>query len=255
MATVLSGGTSHAAASAEERQLRIDLAASYRLVARQGWEDLIFTHISAQIPETDDYLINPFGIAFDEMTASALVRVDPQGTILEDTTGLGINPGGFIIHGAVHTARPDAACVMHLHTVEGVAVACQADGLLPLQQGALMILPDLAYHDFEGVALDLGERERLIANLGTRNHMILRNHGLLTVGATVGQAFARMYALQRACEIQVAAQGSRTLIEPSLAVREKVSRQNRSAGDLRSATLAWDAMRRRLDRVDPSYAN
>jgi len=243
------------AARDAEREARIDLAACYRLAALNGWEDLIFTHISARIPGTTDYLINPFGLAFDEVTASSLVRVDERGDVVSDPTGLGINPGGFVIHGAVHGARDDAHCVVHLHTVEGVAVACQAHGLLPLQQGALMLLPDLAYHDYEGVVLDLAERARLLADLGSRNHLILRNHGLLTVGNTVGQAFARMHALQRACEIQVAAQGSPSLAVLPEEICRKVALQNRPSGDLRTAELAWAALRRRLDRLDPGYAS
>jgi ribulose-5-phosphate 4-epimerase/fuculose-1-phosphate aldolase len=240
--------------SAEEWQVRIDLAACYRLCNMLGWEDLIFTHISARVPGTDgQYLINPYGLLFDEVTASSLVKIAADGAILEDAFGLGYNPGGFTIHGAVHEGRADAHCVIHLHTVHGVAVSCQRDGLLPLQQGAMMIAPGLAYHDYEGIALDLDERSRLIANLGERNHMILRNHGLLTVGATVGQAFARMYALDRACEIQIAAQAGNATIAPAHAVLDKVTAQGRPAGKDETAALAWQAYLRRLDRKDASY--
>lgn len=241
--------------SAEEWQVRVDLAACYRLCNMQGWEDLIFTHMSARVPGTDgEYLINPYGLLFDEVTASNLVRITADGTVLEDETGLGYNPGGFTIHGAVHEARADAHCVIHLHTVAGVAVSCQESGLLPIQQGSLMMVEDITYHTYEGIALDLGERARLIANLGQSNHMILRSHGLLTTGETVGQAFVRLYALNRACEIQIAAQaGGAALITPDRPVREKVTAQGRPAGKGETAALTWAAYLRRLDRIDPSY--
>ena len=198
--------------------MRVDLAACYRLCNLQGWEDLIFTHMSARVPGSDGhYLINPYGLLFDEVTASNLVKIAADGTILEDELSMGYNPGGFTIHGAVHEGRADAHCVIHLHTVAGVAVSCQKDGLLPLQQGSLMISADLAYHDYEGIALDLDERERLIKNLGHKNNMILKNHGLLTVGPTIADAFLAMFNLQRACEIQVRALSANvTQVDPRI---------------------------------------
>jgi ribulose-5-phosphate 4-epimerase/fuculose-1-phosphate aldolase len=214
--------------------------------------------MSARVPgAAGEYLLNPFGLLFDEVTASSLVKVAPDGTILMDGTGLGINPGGFVIHGAVHEARADAHCVIHLHTVESVAVSCQRDGLLPLQQGAMMLAADVAYHDYEGVALDTDERARLIAHLGAKNHMLLRNHGLLVAGSSVGQAFMRAYSLQRACQIQVAAQaGGVPLILPDAEVRDKVARQTRpTPGTSRTIDVAWSALLRRVERTDPDYQN
>jgi ribulose-5-phosphate 4-epimerase/fuculose-1-phosphate aldolase len=243
--------------SPEEWQTRVSLAACYRLVAMNGWDDLVFTHMSARVPgATGEYLLNPMGLLFDEVTASSLVKVAADGSILLDDTGLGINPGGFVIHGAVHEARHDANCVIHLHTIESVAVSCQKDGLLPLQQGAMMLAADVAYHDYEGVALDVEERARLNANLGQKNYMILRNHGLLTAGSTVAEAYVRAYSLHRACQIQVAAQaGGSDLLIPSQAVRDKVMGQSRPAGPTRSTQVAWDALLRRLDRQEPGYKN
>jgi ribulose-5-phosphate 4-epimerase/fuculose-1-phosphate aldolase len=241
--------------SAQEWAVRTELAACYRLAAMFGWDDLIFTHMSVRVPGTEhEYLLNPMGLLFEEVTASALVKVKADGEVILDQTGLGINPGGFVIHGAVHAARADAACVIHLHTIESVAVSCQRDGLLPLQQGALMLASDLAYHDYEGVALDVDERARLNANLGQRNYMLLRNHGLLTVGASVGETFVRAYSLQRACQIQIAAQaGGAALTIPSAEVRDKVARQSRPKGPNPSTLLAWSALRRRLDRTTEDY--
>ena len=241
--------------STEEWQVRVELAACYRLAAMNGWSDLIFTHMSARVPDApSEYLLNPMGLLFDEVTASSLVKVAPDGTVLLDDTGLGINPGGFVIHGAVHDARHDANCVIHLHTIESVAVSCQKDGLLPIQQGAMLLAAEVAYHDYEGVALDVDERVRLNANLGQKNYMILRNHGLLTVGASVAEAFVRTYSLHRACEIQIAAQsGGSDLLIPGRAVQDKVKRQAQPAGPSRVSEIAWSALLRRLDRQDPGY--
>lgn len=240
--------------SAEEWQVRVDLAACYRLAFQYGWDDLIFTHMSARVPDApDQYLLNPMGLLFDEVTASSLVKVAADGTVLLDETGLGINPGGFVIHGAVHAARHDANCVIHLHTIESVAVSCQKDGLLPLQQGALMLAADVAYHEYEGIALDIEERARLNQNLGQKHYMILRNHGLLTAGGTVGDAFVRAYSLQRACHIQIAAQGA-DLKFPSDAVRAKVREQAKPKGPTsKNNAIAWAGLLRRLDRTDPGY--
>lgn len=242
--------------SVEEWKLRLDLAACYRIAASLGWEDSIYTHFSVRIPGPErHYLLNPLGYLFDEVTASSLVKVDVDGKIILDPTGLGINPAGWVIHGAVHDAREDAHCVIHTHTVAGVAVSIQKDGLMPVHQQALTIIHDLAYHDYEGVALDAEEKVRLVGHLGSKNNLVLRNHGLLTVGETVGAAFTRMYALNRACEIQVQAlTGGRPLypVEPEVVAR--VEKQSRSGKMMtKNAALTWDAVVRRQDRRDQSY--
>src|SRR5215469_679832 len=192
--------------SAEEWQLRVDLAATYRLVALHGWDDMIFTHISARVPGPDHhFLINPYGLLFEEITASSLVKIDIDGHKVVDSP-YPVNPAGFTIHSALHMNRDDAHCVIHLHTDDGVAVSAQEDGLLPLDQHAMTICGDIAYHDYEGIALDLDERERLVADLGASKHaMILRNHGTLTLGKSCPDAFMRMYYLERACTMQVRA--------------------------------------------------
>src|SRR4030095_15257155 len=192
--------------SAQEWDVRTDLAAAYRAVAMFGWDDLVFTHISARVPGPDHhFLINPYGMMFEEITASSLVKVDLQGNKVMDSP-FEINPAGFTIHSAVHEAREDAHCVIHLHTTEGVAVSCQKEGLLAISQQSLYPLMGLAYHDYEGVALNPEEKVRLVRDLGSHHTMILRNHGLLTCGATVADAFLFMYILQKACEIQIRAQ-------------------------------------------------
>jgi ribulose-5-phosphate 4-epimerase/fuculose-1-phosphate aldolase len=242
--------------SPEEWTTRVDLAACYRLAALLGWDDLVFTHMTARVPGASEYLINPLGLMFDEVDASSLVRITADGEVVLDPTGLGYNRAGFVIHGAVHEARPDVACVLHLHPLAGVAVSCLEEGLLPLSQAALTL--DVAYHAYEGLALDLEERERLVDNLGDRNHMIMRNHGLLTCGATVGAAFLAMYDLQRACEIQLAALGAaRPLHFPSAAVQARVKQQILPPWDLPGLTerLGWPALLRRLEKVDPGYRN
>ena len=239
----------------DEKQLRIDLAALYRIVALFGWDDLLATHLSARVPGPQHhFLINPLGLMFDEVTASSLVKVDLDGNVLEHRP-VEINPAGFTIHSAVHAARPDAQCVMHLHTVAGIAVASQAQGLLPLNQTAMLVNGITAYHDYEGVALDLDERERLIADLGVKNAMILRNHGTLSVGSSIADAFQTMYFLERACAIQVAAlSGNAAVTVPSQAIQDLVTRQVSSFGDF-AERLLWPAMLRRLDRLDKSYRN
>ncbi len=189
--------------SEAEWKVRVDLAAAYRLVALFGWDDLVFTHISARVPESDHhFLINPYGMLFDEITASSLVKIDLEANILLDT-GWPVNPAGFTIHSAVHEAREDAGCVMHLHTVDGTAVASSKQGLLPLNQTAQLVIGDLAYHDYEGVAFDHDERPRLQKDLGDHSVVLLRNHGTLTIGETIGAAFTKMYFLERACSMQV----------------------------------------------------
>src|SRR5438309_7848669 len=189
-----------------EWQARIDLAAAYRLVARYGWDDLIFTHISARVPGGEHhFLLNPYGMMFDEVTASSLVKVDLDGNKVMDSP-YQVNPAGFTIHSAVHAARADALCVMHLHTDYGIAVSAQKDGLLPISQQSMFPLASLAYHGYEGLALNEEEKPRLVADLGSSNSMILRNHGLLTIGSSVAEAFLSMYVLERACKIQILAQ-------------------------------------------------
>src|SRR4051794_27322856 len=198
--------SSSAVASATERQLRVDLAACYRLIAHFGWDDLIFTHISARIPGPEHhFLINPYGLLFDEITASSLVKIDTHGTKI-DGGEYPVNPAGFVIHSAIHAARPDVTCVLHVHTTAGIAVSAQKGGLLPISQQATIALGSLGYHDYEGIAVRDDEKPRLVIDLGTRASLILRNHGLLTVGRTVADAFVAMFNLQRACEIQVGAQ-------------------------------------------------
>lgn len=245
--------------SEEEWATRVDLAAAYRLVASYGWDDMIYTHISARVPGTEDeFLINPFGLMFDEVTASSLVKINGQGEKVMETP-YPVNPAGFTIHSAVHQVRHDAACVFHLHTIPGTAVATDPKGLLPLNQTALLIRDDIAYHDFEGVAVDLDERPRLQDDLGDKNIMLLRNHGTLAVGATVAEAFMRIYFIERACAMQVATLSSSggEFYPTAESVQEKVAAQGRNEEIARQSAnlLAWPALRRRLDRLDPSYQN
>jgi ribulose-5-phosphate 4-epimerase/fuculose-1-phosphate aldolase len=241
--------------SREEWLLRVDLAAAYRLIAMQGWDDLIFTHISARIPGPEHhFLINPYGILFGEITASTLVKIDLDGNKLDDSP-YPVNPAGFTLHSALHMFRDDAQCIIHLHTVDGVAVSAQADGLMPLDQHAMMIVSDLAYHEYEGIALDLDERERLVADLGREKHlMILRNHGTLAIGKTCADAFVRMYFLEKACSIQVRAlAGGVRPRWPDQGVAEKTAVTAASAFDGLIGDLSWPALLRKLDRLDPSY--
>ena len=203
--SVVGAGSLKDKVSEGEWQARVDLAALYRLVALHGWDDMIFTHISARVPGPEHhFLINPYGLFFGEITASSLVKVDPEGNIVQQTPHM-VNPAGFTIHSAIHAARDDAHFVMHLHTDQGVAVAAQAEGLLPLSQHALVVLPQLAYHDYEGIALNLDERERLVADLGDKSLMLLRNHGTLAVGSTAAECWMGMFYLERACKQQVMA--------------------------------------------------
>jgi ribulose-5-phosphate 4-epimerase/fuculose-1-phosphate aldolase len=241
--------------SADEWDLRVDLAAAYRLVAHYGWDDLIFTHISARVPGPEHhFLINPYGMMFSEITASSLVKIDLDGNIVEPSDYF-VNPAGFTIHSAIHAAREDAQCVMHLHTTAGVAVSAQKHGLLPLNQTAMLLGAELSYHEYEGVALDHDERPRLVADLGEASVMILRNHGTLAVGSTVASAFLSMYFLERACATQVATlAGGGEIHWAAPAVQELVKKQaayGRGALD----KLAWTPLIRLLDRTDPSYRN
>ncbi len=237
-----------------EWKARVDLAALYRLVALEKWDDLIFTHISARVPGPEHhFLINPFGMFFEEVTASSLVKVDLDGNIVMDSP-YGINPAGFTIHSAVHGAREDARFVIHLHSDQGVAVSAQSEGLLPMSQHALVVLPHLAYHDYEGIALRLDERERLVANLGQKSLMMLRNHGTLAVGATAGAAWVALFHLERACKMQVMALS---------AGRERVTMATESSQDevktvvinglAAFGSLPWPGLLRLLDRRSPGY--
>jgi ribulose-5-phosphate 4-epimerase/fuculose-1-phosphate aldolase len=240
---------------AAEQAIRRDLAAAYRLVALYGWDDLIFTHISARIPSPGHaFLINPYGVMFEEMTASGLVKVGMDGLPLAGA-GVTVNPAGFTIHSAVHEVREDAGCVMHLHTPDGTAVATSREGLQPLNQTAQLVLADLAYHDYEGVALDHDERPRLQRDLGDKNLMLLRNHGTLTVGRNVAEAFLRMYFLERACTMQVR---TRALGHDDYPTQPDVIEKNAalSASPAMCAVatqLVWPALLRKLERIDPGY--
>ena len=240
----------------EEWALRVDLAAAYRLVAHYGWDDLIFTHLSARVPGPEHhFLINPYNMMFEEITASSLVKIDIDGNTVSDSPAP-VNRAGFVIHSAIHAGREDAAAVLHLHTPHGQAVSAMAEGLLPHTQTAMIAGHDVAYHDFEGIATELDERERLVADLGTRHTMILRNHGTLTVGASVAEAFLRMYFLERACEAQILmlSAGRDGLNTPNQGVAEKVEQQSTGPGMAMLARgLAWPALLRKLDRLDPSY--
>jgi len=240
--------------SPEEWQLRVDLAATYRLVAMHGWDDMIFTHISARVPGPEHhFLINPYGMTFEEITASSLVKVDLDGNIVMDSPFF-VNPAGFTIHSAVHSAREDAKCVLHVHTDDGVAVSAQAEGLLPLSQQALLVMPQIAYHAYEGVALNLEERERLINDLGDKKLMILRNHGTLATGETCALAFLGIYFLERACSAQIRAMsGGAKLNMPSKDAIDTTHEQSGSLFQQGIDQLAWPGLLRRLDRVDPSY--
>ena len=240
--------------SPEEWAARVDLAACYRLVADFGWDDLVFTHISARVPgSADAFLINPYGMLFEEITASSLVTVDAQGNKLADSP-FPVNPAGFTIHSAVHGARHDIACVLHTHSLNGVAVSAQEGGLLPLSQQSIFILASLGYHGYEGVALHDEEKPRLTADLGDRTFLMLRNHGLLTVGETVADAFLSMYTFEAACTIQVRAQaGGGKLIPIHAQIIAGAQAQAEAVTKGLGGMLAWPALLRRLDRLDPSY--
>ena len=235
--------------SAAEWEARIDLAAAYRLVALYKWDDLVFTHITVRVPDAEDqFLINPYGLFFDEITASGLVKIDLQGRKVQDSP-FEVNPAGFVIHSAIHAARHDARCVMHTHTLNGVAVSAQRAGLLPISQHSMFTLASLGYHDFEGPALNDDEKPRLVADLGDKSSLILRNHGLLTVGETVADAFVAMYYLEASCAIQVRAQAGGELIPvPKEVLDQAVSRTHQGP-------RVWPGLLRRLDRLDPSYKN
>jgi len=238
--------------SEDEWNARVDTAAAYRLVAIYGWDDLIFTHISSRVPGPEHhFLINPYNMMFEEITASSLVKIDLDGDPVEETNAP-INKAGFVIHSALHAAREDAQCVIHLHTDDGQAVSSQADGLLPLNQTAMVVHQQVAYHDFEGIATELEERDRLVADLGDKTIMILRNHGTLTIGRTMAAAFLRMYLLERACTAQVRALTA-PVNPPPAGTPEKTAAQGAGADAMGVPAMAWAALLRKLDRIDPSF--
>jgi ribulose-5-phosphate 4-epimerase/fuculose-1-phosphate aldolase len=240
--------------SDEEWQLRVDLAACYRVIAMHGWDDLVFTHISARVPgDEEHFLINAYGMLFEEMTASNLIKVDLDGNkVLESPHP--VNPAGFVIHSAIHETRHDVACVLHTHTRAGVAVSAQAGGLLPLSQISLFPLTSLGYHDYEGVALNDAEKPRLVADLGNNNAMILRNHGLLTVGESIPDAFLLMYALETACQTQLLAQsGGTELVHVPEGIVSGMQAQGEQVLKGLGGQLAWPGLLRKLDRRDSSF--
>ena len=240
--------------SKDEWQFRVDLAACYRLIALHRWDDLIFTHITARVPGPEHhFLINPYGMMFEEITASSLVKVDQRCNKMMESP-FPVNPAGFVIHSAVHEARHDVQCVLHVHTAAGVAVSAQKEGVRPISQQSTIVLSSLGYHDYEGIALMDDEKPRLVRDLGSNNFLMLRNHGLLTVGATIADAFLFMVVFQRTCEIQVLAQAGGALIEvnPKIiaGVKANVMAVTKGAG----GALAWPALLRKLDRENPGYA-
>lgn len=240
--------------SKEEWDLRVDLAAAYRLVALFGWDDLVFTHISARLPGADHhFLINPYGWMFEEITASSLVKIDLQGRKVMDSP-YDINPAGFTIHSAIHAAREEVVCAMHTHSINGVAVSAQKEGLLPLSQTAVIAGASLAYHDYEGIALYEDEKPRLVADLGTKWTMLLRNHGLLTLGKNCADAFMRMYFLEAACMIQVRAQaGGGELHKVGQGILDNIDEQMEMVTRGQFGLLAWPGLLRKLDRRNPGY--
>lgn len=241
---------------ADERKLRTDLAAAFRLVAHYGWDDLIFTHLSVRVPGPEHhFLINPYNLMFDEITASSLVKIDVEGRAVEPTPHM-VNPAGFTIHSAIHMAREDAHAVIHLHTPHGQAVSAMKEGLLPLTQTAMIAHHDIAFHEYEGIATDLDERGRLVADMGAKNILLLRNHGTLAVGSSIATAFLRIYFMERACEAQVhmLSAGRENLHQPPAGVADKVRAQSSGPmADLAAEKLAWPALLRKLDRIDPGF--
>ena len=240
--------------STEEWEARVNLAAAYRLVAMYGWDDLVFTHISSRVPNTDHhFLINPYGMMFEEVTASSLVKIDADGNKIDDSP-YDVNPAGFTIHSAIHAAREDAHCVMHTHSLNGVAVSTQKEGLLPISQQATLVLSNLGYHDYEGIALNEDEKPRLVNDLGENVFLMLRNHGLLTVGQSPADAFLAMYIFEAACMIQVRAlAGSRELIPVQQDILDGVREAAQVVTRGMFGGLAWPGLLRKLDRQNPGY--
>jgi ribulose-5-phosphate 4-epimerase/fuculose-1-phosphate aldolase len=253
-AVISRNGSPSAPITEAERQLRVDLAACYRLVAHYEMDDMFSTHISARVPGSEThFLLNPYGVLFEQVTASDLVKVDLEGNILQDTPH-SINSAGFVIHSIVHAARPDAKCVLHTHTVAGMAIASLQDGLLPLTQKSMRFYNRIGYHDYQGVADDVHEHQRLVRDLGSHNALILRNHGLLTCGPTVARAFFLMKNLEKSCQAQLAAMASGgKLIQLSAPLMQHAAGQveNRLDGE----ASGWSALLKKLDRIDPSYRN
>jgi len=242
--------------SKEEWEQRVNLAACYRAVALYGWDDLVFTHISARVPgEEEHFLINPFGMLFEEITASSLVKIDLVGNKVLESPHL-INPAGFVIHSAVHAARPEAACVLHLHCAAGVAVSAQSAGVLPISQQSIFVLSSLAYHDYEGVALNDDEKPRLVADLGDKTFLMLRNHGLLTLAESIADAFLMMYVFESACRIQLLAQsGGTQLVNIDQRIVAGAQQQASQVTRGLAGAIAWSGVRRKLDRIDAGYCN
>ena len=242
--------------SPEEWQVRVDLAAAYRLVAMFKWDDLVFTHISARVPgHEDQFLINPYGLMFEEITASSLIKIDAQGNKIDESP-YDVNPAGFTIHSAIHAVRHDAQCVLHVHSLNGIAVSAQKGGVLPISQQSIFVLSSLSYHNYEGVALRDDEKPRLVADLGPENNfLMLRNHGLLTLGPTIPDAFLGMYFFETVCTIQVRAQaggGELIPVDPRIIAGAQAQAKGATRG-VGGGALAWPGLLRRLDRADPSY--
>lgn len=242
--------------SNQEWEARVNLAAAYRLVAHFKWDDLVFTHISSRVPGPEHhFLINPYGMLFEEITASSLVKIDLSGKKVAESP-YEINPAGFTIHSAIHAAREDAMCVMHTHSLNGVAVSAQKSGLLPISQQAVVVLASLGYHDYEGIALNEDEKPRLVRDLGSNMSLMLRNHGLLTVGTTPADAFLAMYIMEAACTIQVRAQaGGGELIPVAKPILDGIKAAAAQVTKGLGGQLAWPGLLRKLDRIDPSYRN
>lgn len=242
--------------SKEEWETRVNLAACYRLMAEFGMTEMIANHISARVPgTTNEFLINPYGMLYEEMTASSMIRIDLDGKVLFNATEYDVNQAGYVIHSAIHAARHDVECIIHTHTLAGMAVSAMKCGILPIAQSS-MRFAEIAYHDYEGVALRLDERERLVKNLGDREAMVLRNHGLLTVGPSIPECFNNMYRLERACQLQVTALSCNTELQlPPAEVVRYTNEQMRSGNRRRYGLLEWPTLLRKLDRIDPSYRN
>jgi ribulose-5-phosphate 4-epimerase/fuculose-1-phosphate aldolase len=240
--------------SAAEWQVRVDLAAAYRLVALYGWDDLVFTHISARVPGSGHhFLINPYGMMFEEITASSLVKIDLDGNKVLNSP-YDINPAGFTIHSCIHAAREDVACIVHIHSPNGIAVSAQREGLLPISQQSLFVLSSLAYHGYEGVALNPEEKPRLVHDLGTKAYLMLRNHGLLTIGSSTADAFLNMYLFETACMIQIRAQsGASELIRIPASILEGIRAAAKQVTRGQGGALVWPGLLRKLDRTNPGY--
>jgi ribulose-5-phosphate 4-epimerase/fuculose-1-phosphate aldolase len=239
--------------STEEWRMRVDLAAAYRLVALFGWDDLVFTHLTAKVPGTEHFLINPYGFMFEEITASSLIKVDLAGNKVMDSP-YEINPAGFTIHSCIHAARADAGSVMHIHSINGVAVSAQKHGVLPISQQSMFVLSSLAYHDYEGVALNEAEKPRLVRDLGDKNFFMLRNHGLLTVGASIADAFLSLYIFEATCMIQVRAVAGGEIVPVAQAIVDGIQKAAAQVTRGLGANLVWPGLLRRLDRRNPGYA-